>query len=153
LACYLCRSTLGAAVRPRVLVVDDDLAIRRALARELRSEFEVVLVPSYEQAVAQLGGQPLFAAVITDYELGAGPDGLALLKLVAERTTEVLRVLVSASNERHRIEEALAEGVVHRFLPKPWPPGELVATLHRYSRSGTMRRVRQSARPAVKTKR
>ena len=139
-------------MRPRVLVVDDDLAIRRALARELRSEFDVVLVPGYEQAVAQLGGQP-FAAVITDYELGAGPDGLALLTLVAERNTEVLRVLVSASNERHRIEEALADGIVHRFLPKPWPPGELVATLHRYSRSGTMRRVRASTRPAAKTKR
>ena len=139
-------------MRPRVLVVDDDLAIRRALARELRSDFEVTLVPDYEQAVAQLGGPP-FAAVITDYELGPGPDGLSLLTLVAERTTEVLRILISASNERHRIEEALADGVVHRFLPKPWPPGELVATLHRYSRSGTMRRVRQSSRPTAKQKR
>jgi DNA-binding NtrC family response regulator len=137
----------------RVLIVDDDPSVRRALAREVRSDFDVVVAPSFDAAIAELDGAEPFLAVVSDYEFGPGKDGLDLLAIVAERTPQVVRILISATCEAERIEQALADGVAHRFLPKPWPPGEVLATLIRFSRSGTMRSVRESTRPAASRRR
>lgn len=137
----------------RVLIADDDLAVRRALAREVRSDFDVVQAASYEAALVELDRMEPLVAVVSDYEFGPGKTGLDLLALVAERTPQVVRILVSATCDAQQIESALAEGTVHRFLPKPWPAGEVLASLIRFSRSGTMRSVRQSTRPAASRKR
>ncbi len=69
-----------AGVTPRLLIVDDDAAIRRMLIRTLRTErnFEIVEVGSGEEAKRALLDTP-FDVVITDLNMPKGLSGLGLM--------------------------------------------------------------------------
>lgn len=79
-----------------VLLVDDDDLVRRALARGLKREFAVLEVSSYHGALEVLD-QEAVDALVTDYELGDGLDGVALLGETRRRWPHVRRVLVTGS--------------------------------------------------------
>jgi DNA-binding response OmpR family regulator len=63
--------------RARLLLVEDDLAFQQTLGEGLdEAGFDVVAAPNGTQAIAELDGNAeQFEEVITDVELGTGPDG------------------------------------------------------------------------------
>lgn len=80
---------------PLVLVVDDEVLPRRAVARWLAGlGLEVVAVATAAEALALLA-QEKFDVVVADWLLGAGERGDWLLGEVRSRYPEVRRVLFS----------------------------------------------------------
>lgn len=111
--------------RRRVLLVDDDYLVRRALARVLRREFDVVTAVNAADAFAKI--TPDLHAVITDHHLGAGKaTGRAVLDETRRRVPQALRILISGERQQMGSTEAT---LWHAMLIKPVARSELLAAL------------------------
>ena len=100
-----------------LLVVDDDADIRAALAEALTDErTEVHTAESATSALAVLAGSHV-DVVLTDIRM-PGLDGIALLRLLRERATDVDVVLMTAFDDMATVVAGMREGAVE-FLVKP----------------------------------
>jgi len=114
---------------PAVLVVDDSISVRKALARGLQAiGLEVDEVTDGLEALGRLRGRA-FDAVVTDLEM----PRLAGFGLVAEmqRSAELARIPVIVASTRSDEESkrrALALGA-SRFLAKPVSPEKLAEAI------------------------
>jgi CheY-like chemotaxis protein len=111
---------------PTVLVVDDEPAICKAIARQLRGRFRIVSAGEAETALALLA-QEAPVAVVADYYL-PGRKGHELLREIRDRHPRVRRILLSGAPEVE-IEALRAEGLADRYLAKPWSAQELIEFL------------------------
>jgi response regulator RpfG family c-di-GMP phosphodiesterase len=107
----------------RVLVVDDEPSIRKALRRELRAKFDVLEAANYDEALALLRSTPQIEAVISDVEMGHGPGGVELLGDIKKINPTAVRILLSARNEEFG-QSHVRSGLAHYFIGKPWKLGE-----------------------------
>jgi DNA-binding NtrC family response regulator len=99
----------------RILAVDDDAPIGRALVRMLRP-CHVVVVSSAEAALRALA-EGTFDALLTDYGI-APTDGLTLLREVAATYPGVRRYLMSGFDPG-RFDTEVASGLIMQVFPKP----------------------------------
>jgi signal transduction histidine kinase len=83
-------------VRPRVLVVDDDDGVARALERILRSDYDVTVARSGEQALEILGGGHAFDAMLIDISM-PGIDGPELYERIRTRWPGLEKKIVFAT--------------------------------------------------------
>ena len=116
-----------AAKRPTVLLVDDEPAILRALARELSDVADVTSTGNVTDALALVAGQR-FDIVVADLRL---PDrwGDELLAHVAARSPSTRRLLLTADQDPQRtVRELIDQGVVQGCYRKPWTD-ELIAAI------------------------
>ncbi|MBI5532128.1 MAG: response regulator [Deltaproteobacteria bacterium] len=113
--------------KPRVLVVDDDLAILRALARMIGREFEVHAASTTAEAASMLATTG-FVAVISDYDMPGDRDGLYVLARARELQPSARRVLHTGSDP-HGIRLRGESWLVEHLLSKPASKDELLATL------------------------
>lgn len=120
----------------RLLVVEDEIAVRDALAEGLRSTgHEVVTAASAREARPFLvGGASSFDAILTD--LQAPCDGLLNLERAHAASPELPVLVMSGTQERSAPAEALARGAF-AFLPKPVTFQKLNTELERALASGT----------------
>lgn len=72
------------SAKPRLLLVDDNDRLRRAIGRLLARHFEVAPAASKAEALALLDGGPAFDVMLTDLEMPGG-NGDDLLAAVADR--------------------------------------------------------------------
>jgi len=115
--------------RQLALVVEDDLAYRRAIARELGRTFDVVAVSSMAEAFGVLGHCREIDVLVTDYELWDGRSGVQVLEQARRVKPDAVRVLVSAKLDR-RLEQWLNHtGLTHACMRKPLMPEALSAVL------------------------
>jgi len=111
----------------RVLVVDDDDALRHSLARVLEQNgFEVVTAGGAQGARAVLAEKDV-AVVLLDLVL---PDveGLELLRDIKTTHPDTEVLVVTAFGSIEGAVEAMREGA-YNYLTKPFRAGELLATL------------------------
>ncbi len=112
----------------RVLVVDDDLEIVRALETVLtKLGHEVTVLIDGLDAIALLDAQQ-FAAVITDWQLGA-VDGLDVLNVAKKRCPLARRIMVTASPTEPEVRDAMRDGLAEVLLEKPWSLAEVRAAV------------------------
>jgi two-component system cell cycle sensor histidine kinase/response regulator CckA len=107
----------------RVLVVDDDAAMCRALERLLtRTGYVVECAHSVQAAVQRLGEEPKFRAIISDQQLQDG-TGLELLDIASMHMPDAQTILMSGVFP--------TEGLPGRvtFLQKPFSTNDLVRVL------------------------
>ncbi len=118
-----------AEVVPKVLVVDDDVQVGKALCRLLRrAAFEATLATSGAEAIQKLEAlRP--DAVISDFRM-PGMDGVALLAEVERRQPRTLRLLVSGHADLELVAKSMRLGAISHYLGKPWDEQALVAILH-----------------------
>jgi DNA-binding response OmpR family regulator len=116
------------ALRPALLLVDDDPTLLSVLARRMAREgYEVLTAPSGAQALAQLE-QRWPSLLIVDLMM-PGMDGFELcarVKRIADLPIIVLSA-VDASEAKVRALEDYAED----YITKPFDPEELVARVQR----------------------
>lgn len=122
----------------RVLLVDDDPQVLLALERELEEAFVCTVASSYEDAFNALVLRYDLCSVVTDLNLGPGPDGIDFLVQVERWNPWLPRVLCSGGPETSRVTEAMRSGLVQRFLPKPWDAGAVLAVVQQLSAPETM---------------
>lgn len=112
------------ASRERILLVDDDALVLRSLGRIIRRAFDVVTATDAADAIAKMDAE--LRAVITDHDLGAGPDGRAVLVEARLRAPNARRIPMSGRLETARAGE---EELWHAFLAKPVSRADLFAAL------------------------
>lgn len=109
---------------PRVLVVDDELLVGRALSRSLAQVADVTHAVDAAEALRLLDAH-VFDVVVADFSMPMR-DGLSLLHEVAERWPHVRRVLHSGVMPNREGANAMLAGVVHELIDKPAPRDVLV---------------------------
>lgn len=117
-----------------IIVVDDDAAIRRALARTLKEDRHTVLEAEsgdkgMEVLTAQEGDDCGVDAVFSDMDMPGGMNGLQFLQEVEKRYPRIIRILMSGNVERKDLVQAYQNRQVHRLMSKPWRTGEPFAVL------------------------
>jgi two-component system response regulator AtoC len=130
----------------RLLLVEDDPAVRRSLAETLAEEgVDVHVAESAEQALSTIDAvRP--DVVLSDIRM-SGMDGVELLSLLKERMPEVDVLLMTAYDDMPTIVRAMREGAFD-FLVKPIKLHELRAALNRLFDD---RRVREQTRRAAES--
>ena len=119
--------------KPAILIVDDDLAITRPLARSLRDRFTVFTASSAEAALTIIAREPI-AVILTDQRM-PGLSGVQLLEHARELRPHALGILISGYTDASALVDALNLGNVRGFLPKPWDIHQLRRQLDETMRS------------------
>ncbi|MCG2577152.1 response regulator [Dechloromonas sp. XY25] len=107
----------------RVLCVDDEPNILRALSWLLRKDFQVVTADSAEDALGLVSGGE-FDVVISDHRMPemSGVDFLSQVKVLAPRA---MRILLTGYSDMQAVIQSVNESEVFRFVSKPWDVVEL----------------------------
>lgn len=101
----------------KILVVDDELSIRKTLKDALSMEdYEVRTAKDAENALKQLNIQK-FDLVISDIKMPK-VDGLELLQLIRQQFPKVYVMLMSGHGDHETEIKAKSMGASH-FIPKP----------------------------------
>ena len=117
-------------MKPRILVVEDENAIRLALKGLLTREgYEVDLAVDGETAIEQLGAQ-IYDLVLTDLALGHGASGMDVLKHVKELRPETAVVMITAHGNEKIAVEAMKAGA-EDYIPKPFDNDEIRVLVRR----------------------
>ena len=119
-------SPVSAARRPVVLIVEDDFLIRLNAAETIEEAgFDVIEAANADQAIAILEVRSDIAVLFTDIQMPGSMNGLKLAAAVRGRWPPIQ--IVATSGIIHVRPGDLPEG--GRFLPKPYNPTQLRATL------------------------
>jgi DNA-binding NtrC family response regulator len=113
----------------RVLIVDDNEVFRRPLQRALEAAgFEVVAVPSAEDALEVLDGSPV-DVLLTDHRL-PGMDGVQLITRIKATHPALAIIVMTAYGTSESAVEAKRRGA-DDYLVKPFEVPDLLRALHR----------------------
>ncbi len=115
--------------KPRILVVDDSISIRKYVQRFLdRTGYEVEVAPDGMEAL-NLMGRIKFDAVITDLEMPVmhGYDLMAEMKKSTDLMNIPVIVLTSRAGDKHR-QKAMEMGA-QDYLVKPFEEQEMLGAL------------------------
>lgn len=110
----------------RILLIEDQADIRNLLSEALEEAgFDVSEMPDNRQALATLESQ-VFHAVVTDIDLGQGPDGWD----VARRAREVIPDLPVVYMTGTAGDDWTSKGVPNSVLiTKPFAPMQIVTAI------------------------
>jgi len=116
----------------RILVVEDDAAVRRSLAETLaEAGYTVSAADSAESALSRLAASSP-DVVLSDVRM-PGMDGVELLRLLKARAPEVDVILMTAYDDMSTVVRAMREGAFE-FLVKPLKAAVLRDVLSRVFR-------------------
>jgi two-component system, NtrC family, response regulator HydG len=144
----------GAAVRGRVLVVEDEDIVRQLLMGLLRQEdYEVDAVCTGEEALRALDRE-LYDLVLLDLNL-PGMHGMNVLSAAPALQTDAQFIVMTAFGSVDAAVEAMKLGAFD-FVNKPFRTEELLLTLERALRDTALRRevaqLRRNAADGVRTR-
>ena len=115
-----------------LLYIDDKEALRTSFQWALgdMGVGEIITTETGEQGLQII--TPDTHIVVSDYDLGAGMDGIEVLKTVMNQRPDIFRVLHSSyvSQERGFDKNAKAECAPHILLPKPFELQKFVDDIH-----------------------
>jgi EAL domain-containing protein (putative c-di-GMP-specific phosphodiesterase class I) len=132
------------ASAPRVLLAEDEEALRRIAARVLASEgFEVCQVADGREALAELE-RGEFDVVVSDVMM-PNMSGLELLRAIRQRDLELPVILITGTPSTEAALEAKRHGALH-YLTKPVDNARLVLAV---SRAERLRRLAVAKRMAM----
>jgi len=123
-------------IEAAVLYVEDDLIVRESAANALEDAgFEVVVAENGDAALAALKNDAdPFCAIITDVNLGTGPDGWEVAKRARELNRALPVVYVSGASGH----EWRSKGVPNSVLiAKPFAPSQIVVALSSLVKTAT----------------
>ncbi len=113
---------------PRILCVDDDVAVLAEMSRVMAGRYDVVLATCANDGMRLLAERGPFAAIICAFTMPEidGAELLARVRLVSPAT---VRVLLTGSATRNDVVAAVNRGGVFRVLIKPCGNAELLAAI------------------------
>jgi DNA-binding NtrC family response regulator len=128
-------------VTERVLVVDDDDALRESLELVLAEEgYEVTAAADGRRALERISAEPI-DIVLCDVRM-PGMDGMELLPELVRRLPNATVVMMSAFGSSDLAVEALRRGA-YDYLAKPFQPSEILLTLRKACERERLRRANE----------
>ncbi len=132
----------------RILVVDDEPAIRLTLALPLRKRgHQISEAASLAECLEQLR-TAVFDLVLTDLRLGDG-DGIEVLKTVQESVSGVEVIVMTAYGSVESAVEAMKLGAFD-YLQKPFDPDEMFLRVDKALERASLRREVENLRRQVR---
>jgi two-component system, NtrC family, sensor kinase len=112
----------------RLLIVDDEDSVLRALRRALRRQgWTIETATTGETGLTTLETYPA-QVVVSDYKM-PGMSGVEFLRAVKERFPKAQRIMLTGYADQQAIEEAINRSEVFRFISKPWDDQQLQLTI------------------------
>ncbi len=131
----------------RILVADDDDALRRLLERALvRHGFTVAGVSDGREAIAALETET-YDAIVSDVQM-PGTSGLELMRAVRRVDLDVPIILMSGMPDLESATTAIEYGAF-RYLIKPFDFAELIRVVELATRAHALARIRREAHAVV----
>jgi signal transduction histidine kinase len=112
----------------RILVVDDEEAVRRLFANYLSDHYSCVAAADSQEALLRLASEP-FALVISDVNM-PGLSGVELLRRIVEHFPDTAVIMVSGIDRPQRVLDAVRVGAFD-YLIKPCSLEVLELTVER----------------------
>ncbi len=105
---------------PKVLIVDDEPGVLRAIHRLLLDEHcQVLTAQGGHEALALLNETGPVQLLISDYRMPV-MNGVEFLQQTMHRWPDTRRMILSAFPDTEVLLSAVNEGRIHRFMVKPW---------------------------------
>jgi len=130
----------------RILLVDDEPAVRESLRMVLKDRYETLAAPSGNQALEMLENEPV-DLVLLDI-LMPGLDGLEVLERIRQRPEPPQVIMITATKTVKTAVRAMKLGAFH-YITKPFDVEELLVTVDRAVESRTLVREVESLRAEV----
>lgn len=113
--------------RPALLVVDDEAEVLRSIYDLLRLDYRVLTSERGPDAIRILESQPV-SVVMSDQRM---PEmtGVEFLGHAREIQPEATRLLFTGYADIKAVIDAINQGQVFRYVPKPWDPEELTTII------------------------
>jgi signal transduction histidine kinase/CheY-like chemotaxis protein len=112
-----------------VLYVDDEPDNLRIFQLTFRRDFQILTATSAKEGLELLSQYPV-AVVLSDQKM-PGIEGVEFLRRVRELDSSVVRILVTAYGDAKILGDAINDGNIYRYLPKPWEPEDMRLTVRR----------------------
>ena len=113
----------------RILVVDDNEALRENLAEALELEgYDVAVAPDGVKALARLDEDPSFEVILLDLMMPGMSGGELLERIRQDPRLAAVRIVLTTGLTGPRARTGVAADA---FLTKPFGVRELLAALHR----------------------
>ncbi|MEF2145092.1 MAG: HD domain-containing phosphohydrolase [Desulfovibrionaceae bacterium] len=113
---------------PRILFVDDDEMLLKAVRRSLGSRFELDVAVGPIAALEKMNSDGPYAVVVSDLKMPV-MDGISLLSKVRKLSPDTVRVILTGFADLDNAVDAVNRGEVYRFLTKPCEDGILSEVL------------------------
>lgn len=111
-------------MKDKILLVDDDAMILAGLKRQLRGQFRIEIALSGEEALKIIDEKGPFAVVVSDYYM-PGMNGIDFLCKVKKVDPDTVRMMLTGSADMSTAIQAVNEGSIFQFHPKPCPADTL----------------------------
>ncbi len=109
----------------KILCVDDEKNVLKALERLfLDSDYEILTATSGEEGLEIFQNTEPIQLVVSDYRMPK-MNGVDFLKEVCKLSPSTVRIVLSGYADTAAIVEAINEGQIYKFMPKPWNDDEL----------------------------
>ena len=111
-------------MKNKILLVDDDAMVLAGLKRQLRDQFRIETALSGEEALKIIDEKGPFAVVVSDYYM-QGMNGIDFLCKVKTVDPDTVRMMLTGSADISTAIQAVNEGSIFQFHPKPCPADTL----------------------------
>ena len=109
----------------KLLIVDDEEPILRALQRELRGQLLSITACNDPHSALEAVKRERFALIITDNRM-PGMTGIELLEQVKRISPDTSRILLTGYTDLDSAIRAINEGEINFFIAKPWQREQLL---------------------------
>ena len=111
-------------MKDKVLLVDDDAMVLAGLKRQLRNHFDIDTALSGEDALNQVQQNGPYAVIVSDFSM-PGMNGIEFLCRVKKTDPDSTRMMLTGSDDMTTAIQAVNEGSIFQFHPKPCPADTL----------------------------
>lgn len=105
----------------KVLLVDDEPKLLRAISRHLKRKFDLVMAESGAEALEVLKTEGPFAVIVSDMNMPQ-MSGVELLEKFYELSPDTVRLMLTGNADQTTAIEAINQGRIFRFFNKPVAP-------------------------------
>ncbi len=116
------------STKPRILCVDDEENILKAIQRSLRKRYDISTAISGKDGLELLANKGPFDVVISDMKMPE-MNGATFLRHVRQGYPETVRMLLTGFADMDTVVTAVNEGYIYRFLAKPCSAAVLASAI------------------------
>lgn len=110
-------------MKEQILIIDDEVPIRRLLEKMFSNDYEVLVAADAFEALELLKKNNI-SLIISDQRM-PGMTGVELFEKTRITYPHIIRILLSGYIEKSDLQHALENELIHHFVSKPWSVKEL----------------------------